>query len=205
MRSREVIYNEFQSAEKGRILNGIVQRYERDCLVIDLGKTEAISPRRNRFPRAVTARATGPGLHQGCHQTSLGAGDSSLPGRLEVIPQALRTGGPRSMRAWSPSSRGAGSPASGQDCRAPQESGRRSRGRVRRYEGIARAKQSVQNFRRRADRHQSPGTKTSHGSVMPMAFSRPRYPGVLVTIRQEHGGDLPEDAAASRYQGTGQT
>ncbi|RJP18859.1 MAG: transcription termination/antitermination protein NusA [Deltaproteobacteria bacterium] len=47
---REVIYNEF-IGRKGEIINGIVQRYERDCLVIDMGKTEAIMPPSEQIPR----------------------------------------------------------------------------------------------------------------------------------------------------------
>jgi N utilization substance protein A len=47
---REVIYNEFIT-RKGEIINGIVQRYERDCLVIDLGKTEAVMPMSEQIPR----------------------------------------------------------------------------------------------------------------------------------------------------------
>ncbi len=47
---REVIYNEF-IGRKGEILNGIVQRYERECLIIDLGKTEAIMPASEQIPR----------------------------------------------------------------------------------------------------------------------------------------------------------
>ena len=47
---REVIYNEF-IGRKGEIINGIVQRYERDSLVIDLGKTEAIMPPSEQIPR----------------------------------------------------------------------------------------------------------------------------------------------------------
>ena len=47
---REVIYNEF-IGRKGEVINGIVQRYERDCLVIDLGKTEAIMPPSEQIPR----------------------------------------------------------------------------------------------------------------------------------------------------------
>jgi len=47
---REVIYNEF-IGRKGEVINGIVQRYERDCLVIDLGKTEAIMPPPEQIPR----------------------------------------------------------------------------------------------------------------------------------------------------------
>jgi len=47
---REVIYNEF-IGRKGELLNGIVQRYERDCLIIDLGKTEAIMTPSEQIPR----------------------------------------------------------------------------------------------------------------------------------------------------------
>ncbi len=47
---REVIYNEF-IGRKGEIINGIVQRYERDCLVVDLGKTEAVMPMSEQIPR----------------------------------------------------------------------------------------------------------------------------------------------------------
>ncbi|MBI5419835.1 MAG: transcription termination/antitermination protein NusA [Deltaproteobacteria bacterium] len=47
---REVIYNEF-IGRKGEIINGIVQRYERDCLVVDLGKTEAVMPLSEQIPR----------------------------------------------------------------------------------------------------------------------------------------------------------
>ncbi|MEW6720666.1 MAG: transcription termination factor NusA [Thermodesulfobacteriota bacterium] len=47
---REVIYNEF-IGRKGEIINGIVQRYERDCLVIDMGKAEAIMPPSEQIPR----------------------------------------------------------------------------------------------------------------------------------------------------------
>src|SRR4030065_2811808 len=40
---REVIYNEFIT-RKGEVLNGIVQRYERDTIIVDLGRTEAGMP-----------------------------------------------------------------------------------------------------------------------------------------------------------------
>ena len=47
---REVIYNEFIT-RKGEIINGIVQRYERDTLIVDLGKTEAVMPPSEQIPR----------------------------------------------------------------------------------------------------------------------------------------------------------
>ncbi len=47
---REVIYNEF-IGRKAEIINGIVQRYERDSIIVDLGKTEAIMPPSEQIPR----------------------------------------------------------------------------------------------------------------------------------------------------------
>ena len=47
---REVIYNEF-IGRKAEIINGIVQRYERDSIIVDLGKTEAIMPPVEQIPR----------------------------------------------------------------------------------------------------------------------------------------------------------
>ncbi|MGA7103775.1 MAG: transcription termination factor NusA [Candidatus Deferrimicrobiaceae bacterium] len=47
---REVIYNEFIT-RKGEILNGIVQRYERDTIIVDLGRTEAVMPPSEQIPR----------------------------------------------------------------------------------------------------------------------------------------------------------
>jgi N utilization substance protein A len=47
---REVIYGEFIT-RKGEIINGIVQRYERDTLVVDMGKAEAVMPPSEQIPR----------------------------------------------------------------------------------------------------------------------------------------------------------
>jgi len=47
---REVIYDEFIT-RKGEILNGIVQRYERDTIIVDLGRTEGVMPPAEQIPR----------------------------------------------------------------------------------------------------------------------------------------------------------
>ena len=47
---REGIYNEFKD-RVGELLNGIVRRYERGDLIIDLGRAEAILPHREQVPR----------------------------------------------------------------------------------------------------------------------------------------------------------
>jgi len=52
---RDVIYNEFQD-RIGSITNGIAQRFDREGIVIDLGRTEAILPRREQLPKEVYKR-----------------------------------------------------------------------------------------------------------------------------------------------------
>jgi N utilization substance protein A len=47
---REGVYNEFKD-RVGELINGIVRRYERGDLIIDLGRTEALLPHREQVPR----------------------------------------------------------------------------------------------------------------------------------------------------------
>ncbi|MCK5800708.1 MAG: transcription termination/antitermination protein NusA [Deltaproteobacteria bacterium] len=47
---RENIYNEYKD-RKGELINGIVRRFERGNLIVDLGRTEAILPVREQVPR----------------------------------------------------------------------------------------------------------------------------------------------------------
>lgn len=47
---RGVIYEEYKDS-KGELINGIVQRYDRGNLIINLGRTEAILPRREQIMR----------------------------------------------------------------------------------------------------------------------------------------------------------
>jgi N utilization substance protein A len=47
---REGVYNEFKD-RVGELVNGIVRRYERGDLIIDLGRTEALLPHREQVPR----------------------------------------------------------------------------------------------------------------------------------------------------------
>lgn len=46
---RDIIFNEFES-RKGEIASGIVRRVERNHVVVDLGKTEAVMPPREQIP-----------------------------------------------------------------------------------------------------------------------------------------------------------
>jgi len=47
---REGVYNDFKD-RVGELLNGIVRRYERGDLIIDLGRAEALLPHREQVPR----------------------------------------------------------------------------------------------------------------------------------------------------------
>jgi len=47
---REVVYEMFKD-RKGDIVNGIVQRFERGNIIVNLGRTDAILPRKEQMPR----------------------------------------------------------------------------------------------------------------------------------------------------------
>ncbi|HWP34381.1 MAG TPA: transcription termination factor NusA, partial [Thermodesulfobacteriota bacterium] len=47
---RDIIYNEFQERQ-GELVNGIVQRFERGSIIVDLGRTEAVLLPRDQVPR----------------------------------------------------------------------------------------------------------------------------------------------------------
>ncbi|MCK4623068.1 MAG: transcription termination/antitermination protein NusA, partial [Desulfuromonadales bacterium] len=47
---REGVYNEFKD-RVGEVVNGIVRRYERGDLIVDLGRAEALLPNREQVPR----------------------------------------------------------------------------------------------------------------------------------------------------------
>ncbi len=49
---RETIFNEFIS-RKGELVNGIVRRYEKGELIVDLGRAEAVLPQNEQAPREV--------------------------------------------------------------------------------------------------------------------------------------------------------
>ncbi len=47
---RDIIYHEYRD-RKGEIVNGIVQRFERGNLVVNLGRTDAVLPMREQIPK----------------------------------------------------------------------------------------------------------------------------------------------------------
>jgi len=49
---REVVYDEFKS-RKGNVVNGIVQRIDRNGIIVSLGQAEAVLPSKEQIPREV--------------------------------------------------------------------------------------------------------------------------------------------------------
>ncbi|HEX5063591.1 MAG TPA: transcription termination/antitermination protein NusA, partial [Kofleriaceae bacterium] len=47
---RDNVYNEFKD-RKGEIISGVVRRFERGALIVDVGKAEAVLPMREQVPR----------------------------------------------------------------------------------------------------------------------------------------------------------
>src|SRR6266702_4460502 len=47
---RDNVFNEFKD-RKGEIISGVVRRFERGALVVDIGKAEAVLPMREQVPR----------------------------------------------------------------------------------------------------------------------------------------------------------
>ena len=58
---RETIFNEY-SDRQWEIITGMVRRFEKGDLLIDLGRAEAVLPSKEQMPRRCTGRATESGL-----------------------------------------------------------------------------------------------------------------------------------------------
>jgi transcription termination/antitermination protein NusA len=52
---RDIIYNEYKGRE-GELVNGVVQRFEKGDIILDLGKTEALLPRKEQSTRETFQR-----------------------------------------------------------------------------------------------------------------------------------------------------
>lgn len=52
---RDIVYNEYKGRE-GELVNGVVQRFEKGDIVLDLGKTEALLPRKEQSSRETFQR-----------------------------------------------------------------------------------------------------------------------------------------------------
>src|SRR5436189_4494751 len=54
---RDIIYNEFKG-RKGELFSGIVQRFEKKNIIVNLGRTDAILPEKEQIPRERYRQAT---------------------------------------------------------------------------------------------------------------------------------------------------
>jgi N utilization substance protein A len=52
---RDIVYNEYKGRE-GELVNGVVQRFEKGDIILDLGKTEALLPRKEQASRETFQR-----------------------------------------------------------------------------------------------------------------------------------------------------
>lgn len=52
---RDIIYNDYKGRE-GELVNGVVQRFEKGDIILDLGKAEALLPRKEQSPRETFQR-----------------------------------------------------------------------------------------------------------------------------------------------------
>ena len=52
---RDIVYNEYKGRE-GELVNGVVQRFEKGDIILDLGKAEALLPRKEQSPREAFQR-----------------------------------------------------------------------------------------------------------------------------------------------------
>jgi transcription termination/antitermination protein NusA len=52
---RDIVYNEYKGRE-GELVNGVIQRFERGDIILDLGKTEALLPRKEQSMREAFQR-----------------------------------------------------------------------------------------------------------------------------------------------------
>ncbi|MGH8059730.1 MAG: transcription termination/antitermination protein NusA, partial [Candidatus Entotheonellia bacterium] len=52
---RDIIFNEYKGRE-GELVNGVVQRFEKGDIVLDLGRAEALLPRKEQSPRETFQR-----------------------------------------------------------------------------------------------------------------------------------------------------
>ena len=99
---RDIVYEEYKD-RAGEIVNGIVRRFEKGAIIVDLGRAEALLPPKEQTPRE-TYR---PGdriraLRQGDQPDQQGPADRALPRRRRDADEAVRAGGARDVRGHRP-------------------------------------------------------------------------------------------------------
>src|SRR5262249_39193639 len=108
--AKQVIYQKVKEAERenihseysdriGELVNGIVKRFERGDLVVDLGKTEAVLPRRGAVPRrALQPGRSHPDRDRRRGQDGQGSAGDGLAHRCPAADEAVRDGSAGNLR-----------------------------------------------------------------------------------------------------------
>ena len=171
---RDIIYNEYKDRQ-GQLIRGIVRRFERGHnIIVDLGKTEGVLPCREQTPREtyrpgdrivafvkdIDREARGPMviLSRSAPQLVEKLFEAEVPeiyeGIVKIVGVAREPGSRSKIAVTTP------------------RRGRRSGGRVRRHQGLARASRGA-GAARREDRHRPvrPATRRATSST---PSSRPR-------------------------------
>ena len=153
---RDIIYNEFKDRKGELTHSGIVQRFEKKNIIVNLGRTDAILPEKEQIPRERYRQ--GDRIRAFILDVEMGGkGPQIVLSRTHpgLSDQAVRAGGPGDLREHR---RGqgrrprAGRP--GKDRRGLARPGRRPGRRLRGNEGNARAERRA-GVARREDRHRA--------------------------------------------------
>ncbi len=95
---RDIIYNEFKD-RKGELVSGIVQRFEKKNIIVNLGRTDAILPEKEQIPRERYRQ--GDRIRAFILDVELdqqGAADRPLAHASRLADQALRAGSAGDLR-----------------------------------------------------------------------------------------------------------
>ena len=151
---RENVFNEYKD-RKGELISGIVRRFERGNLIVDLGRAEAILPVREQVPRESYRVGDRIMAYVRRHrQERARPADHPVAHAQGPAREAVRAGGARRSTRRScasrrrPASRARARRSPCQLARPRRRSGRR----LRRHEGLARAGGRA-GAARREDRH----------------------------------------------------
>jgi len=94
---RDIVYEEYKD-RAGEIVNGIVRRFEKGAIVVDLGRAEAVLPPKEQTPRETYRPGDHPRLRQGDPPGQQGPADRALARRRRDADEAVRAGSAGDVR-----------------------------------------------------------------------------------------------------------
>ncbi len=158
---RENIYTEYKD-RKSDVVTGIVQRFEKRNIVVNLGRAEAILPFNEQIPRETYRQGDRiRALILDVRRTQKDPQIILVPIQPGLPSETVRTRSPGNRRRYSPYHvRGQGAQPKSQDRREVFRRGCRSGGRLRGNEGLESASCGA-GIERREDRHYSLARRSS--------------------------------------------